>query len=357
VARGQDARQEPAERAAARVAVAQETLAAEVATLRSGEDWRRYLDFQAKLQSYSPNNVMLVACQHARAFADGVVLSAELTYVAGFNTWIALGRAVNKGQHGYEILAPCRYDRRLAADSEGHARALAKTDTPAEGENVEARKVLAGFRVEHVCMSQTTGVELAEPPRPMLLKGEAPPGPGAAVLALIEVCGFAVDTVPDAGAIQGANGQTNWASRTVVVCSDMDDAAMVTTLVHEAAHVLLHEAPPGQYLPRVTKEVEAESVAYAVAATHGMCSDGYSFPYVAAWEGEDAAKAVVATQDRVATAAGWIIEASPALQLSGGKAPGVETAIAAARSARETAAGSRSQSAAEVATEPTGVGL
>ena len=354
MARAQAARQEPAERGVARIAAAQETLAAEVAALRSGEDWRRYLDLEAKLHSYRPNNVMLVVAQHARAFADGVVPSAEPTYVAGFNTWKALGRAVNKGQHGYAILAPCRYDRRVAVDAEGHARTLAKTDTPAEGENVEARKVLAGFRVEHVFdVSQTTGVELAEPPRPVLLQGEAPPGLGAAVLALIEARGFRVDTVPDAQAIQGANGQTNWASRTVVVRADMDDAAMVKTLVHEAAHVLLHEGPPGQYLPRATKEVEAESVAYVVAATHGMASDGYSFPYVAAWAGEDGAKAVVATQGRVAKAARQIIESSPAPHLSGGKPPGADAAAAAARSARVGLERRLSPTTAE----PVGVGL
>jgi len=360
VAHGQDARHESAERAAGRIAVAQETLAAEVAALRSGEDWRRYLGFQAKLHSYSPNNVLLVARQHARAFADGLVPSAEPTYVAGFNTWRALGRAVNKGQHGYAILAPCRYDRRVAVDPEGHTRSLAKTDTPAEGERVEARKVLAGFRVEYVFdVSQTTGVELAEPPRPALLQGEAPPGLGVAVLALIEDSGFQVDTVPGAGAIGGANGQTNWASRTVVVRADMDDAAMVKTLVHEAAHVLLHEGPPGQYLSRATKEVEAESVAYVVASTHGMATAGvYSFPYVAAWAGEDGAKAVVATQGRVAKAARQIIEASPALHLSGGKVPGADAAVAAARSARVGLEGWLSPTTAEPATpEAAGAGL
>ena len=357
--RGQDARKEPAERGAARIAAAQETLAAEVAALRSGEDWQRYLDFQAKLHAYSPNNVMLVARQHARAFADGLVPSAEPTYVGGFNTWRALGRAVNKGQHGYAILAPCRYDRRVAVDPGGHTRTLAKTETPAENENVEARKVLAGFRVEYVFdVSQTTGVELAEPPRPVLLQGEAPPGLGATVLALIEDRGFQVDTAPGAGAIGGANGQTNWVSRTVVVRADMDDAAMVKTLVHEAAHVLLHDGPPGQYLPRATKEVEAESVAYVVAATHGMSSDGYSFPYVAAWAGEDGAKAVVATQGRVAKAARQIIDASPAPHVSGGKAPGADAAVAAARSARVGLEGRLSPTTTEPATaEPAGVGL
>ncbi len=358
MAHGKDARQEAAERGAARIAGAQERLAAEVAALRSGEDWQRYLDFQAKLHAYSPNNVMLVAAQHARAFANGLVPCAEPTYVGGFNTWRTLGRSVERGQHGYAILAPCRYDRRVAVDPEGHARSLAKTNTPAAGENVEARKVLAGFRVEYVFdVSQTTGVELPEPPRPVLLQGEAPPGLGAAVLALIEDRGFQVDTVPDAGAIGGANGQTNWGSRTVVVRADMDDAAMVKTLVHEAAHCVLHEGPPGRYLPRATKEVEAESVAYVVAAAHGMSSAGYSFPYVAAWAGEEGAKAVAGAQGRVATAARQIIEASPAPHVSGGRAPGAPAAIAAARSAREPAAGRQPQSAAEVAPEAAEVGL
>lgn len=359
MARGQPAKQEPAERGAARIAGVQETLTAEVAALRSREDWRRYLDFQAKLHAYSPRNVLLITAQHAREFADGLVPYAEPTYVAGFNTWKALGRAVNKGQHGYAILAPCRYDRRVAVDAEGHVRALAKTDAPAEGENVEARKVLAGFRIEYVFdVSQTTGVELAEPPQPELLQGEAPPGLGAAVATLIEERGFEVSTVPDAGAIGGANGQTNWASRTVLVRADMDDAAMVKTLVHEAAHVLLHEGPPGRYLPRATKEIEAESVAYVVAATHGMASDGYSFPCVAAWAGEDGAKAIVATQGRVATAARQIICASPAPHLSGGKVPGVDAAPAAARSPEVGLDGRLAPTThAPTTPEPPGLGL
>ena len=37
---------------AAKVSEAQRTLAAEVAKLTTGEDWRRFLDFQAKLHAY-----------------------------------------------------------------------------------------------------------------------------------------------------------------------------------------------------------------------------------------------------------------------------------------------------------------
>jgi predicted transcriptional regulator of viral defense system len=88
------------------------------------------------------------------------------------------------------------------------------------------------------------------------------------------------------------------------------------------------------YLPRPLKEVEAESVAYVVASVHGMPTDDYSFPYVAAWAGEDGANAVQATQARVATAARQLIDASPAPHTTGGKVPGVQAAIAAAQQRR-----------------------
>jgi hypothetical protein len=191
--------------------------------------------------------------------------------------------------------------------------------------------VLRGFKVEHVFeLGQTTGAPVPEPVRPILLEGEAPPGLGHAVLEMIEGRGYSVDTVESAAAIGGANGRTDWGARSVVVCADMDDAAMVKTLIHEAAHVLLHEQPPGRYVTRQVKEVEAESVAYVVSVAHGMSTDQYSFPYVAAWAGDNAAGAIQASQGRIAHAARTIIEASPAVHEPGGKVPGAVAAVAAA---------------------------
>jgi hypothetical protein len=323
------------ELAAAKVARAQETLATEVAALQTGEDWQRYLAFQSRLHSYSPNNVMLIVAQHAVAHGEGRVAAPEPSYVAGFNTWRALGRSVDKGQHGYAVLAPCRYKRQVAVDSDGNARRLSLGDGPAEGEAIEHREVLGGFRVEHVFdVSQTSGAEVPEPVRPQLLEGYAPPGLGASVLATIEEAGYRVDTVTSAAAIGGANGQTDWSEKLVLVRSDMDEAAIVKTLIHEAAHVLLHTSPPGMYLTRPTKEVEAESVAYVVASAHRMATGEYSFPYVASWAGEDGGRAVQVTQVRVATAARRVIEASPAPHADGGRVPGAEAAVAAAGSRR-----------------------
>jgi hypothetical protein len=334
-------RQEWQEHAAEKVAAAQEVLEREVASIQSGEDWKRFLDFQSKLHTYSPNNVLLIWRQHVQAFSEGRVTSPEPTYVAGFRTWQALGRQVERGQHGYAVLAPVRRTERVATDAGGNVRRLGRDDRPGDGEVEHARQVLRGFKVEHVFeATMTRGDPLPVPPTPRLLEGEGPAGLAPAVLGLLEARGFTVDTVPDASHIQGANGQTNHGSKTVLVRSDMDDAAMVKTLLHEAAHVLLHDEAPGMFLPRARKEVEAESVAYVVAAAHGMATDDYSFPYVATWAGttgQDAAKEVAATQTRVASAAKALLDVSPAEHTAGGKVPGVEAAIAAARDARVAA--------------------
>ena len=315
-----------------RVTAAQELLAERVAALRTGEDWQRFLAFQAKLHQYSPNNVLLIHFQHAQAHAGGLVGAPEPTYVAGFQTWKALGRSVLKGQTGYAILAPLVGHHRVAVDVAGQDRRLAIGEQAAPDEAEERRRQLRGFRISHVFdVSQTTGEAIPEPTRPQLLRGEAPVGLGAAVLTLIEDRGLSVSTVAGGQAIGGANGQTNWADRTVVVREDMDDAAMVKTLLHEAAHVLLHEGPPGRFLPRPLKEVEAESVAFVVASAHGMATDDYSFPYVAGWAGDDPVAAIQATQRRVAGAARAILEASPAEHGSGGKVPGADLATGRSR--------------------------
>ena len=150
-------------------------------------------------------------------------------------------------------------------------------------------------------------------------------------MELIEANGLTVDTVADASHLQGANGRTTLPSRTVSVRADMDDAAMVKTLIHEAAHVLMHRHPRARYLPRPLKEVEAESVAYVVASVHGMPTDDYSFPYVAGWAGEDADKAIRETQARVNQASRIIIGVSPAEHKVGSKPPGTELAVATLR--------------------------
>lgn len=85
-----------------------------------------------------------------------------LGHVAGFRTWLALGRYVRKGERGLSVLAPVRVKVTAEDGSESWA--------------------LRGFKVEHVFAArQTEGEgEIPEPIRPKLLSGEGPAGACAA---------------------------------------------------------------------------------------------------------------------------------------------------------------------------------
>jgi len=63
-----------------------------VADLATSEGWRRMLAIAARLHDYSPSNILLIGAQRPDA-----------TRVAGIRTWNALGRHVNKGEHGIAI--------------------------------------------------------------------------------------------------------------------------------------------------------------------------------------------------------------------------------------------------------------
>jgi hypothetical protein len=139
-----------------------------------------------RLPAYSPNNVMLIRAQ-AAAFEEGRVPVREPGYVAGFNTWKALGRSVDRGQLGYAVLAPVRGGVRVAVDDAGRVRHLGAGEPPGPGEVEAARQAIRGFKVEYVFSEhQTSGQPLPQPPRPRLLAGEAPPGLGQAVMQLAE---------------------------------------------------------------------------------------------------------------------------------------------------------------------------
>jgi len=336
-------REQAEQQTADRIALAQARIEQAVTEIQSGTDWRNYLALQSKLHSYSATNTWLIYLQHNAAFTEGKVATPwPSSYVAGFHTWKALGRTVDKGQTGYQILAPNAYTRRHAKAADGTIRPLRKGETANPGETEQTRRALRGFRIEHVfAAEQTSGAELPEPPRPALLDGDAPDGLWDAIQAQVQEHGYTVSLVNSAADIDGANGRTTFASKTVQVRADMDEAARVKTLIHELGHVLLHDpdtlkaAFTGKPMPELHHlEVEAESVAFIVADAHGLPSDGYTFPYVASWAGQDGTAAVRKTATRVAAAAKAIIAASTVAHSSGGHVPGAEQALARAAEQR-----------------------
>jgi DNA primase len=321
-----------------------DTLTAAVTSLASGDVWRQMLRAAAKFHHYSPHNVLLITAQCPDAQA-----------VAGYQTWKQLDRQVRKGEKGIAILAPVvrRPRRDLTSDRPGDGAGdgpgdkvgrrgpaargaerdavLATTAGPAgpsealalSGDPHEAVRRLAGFRVVHVFdVSQTDGRDLSAPPRPELLDGAAPAGLLDGLTRQAETAGFTVHvggnrsdgqadfTVVHPG-LAGANGVTDFGARTVQVRPGLSDAQTVKTLAHELGHVLLHE--PADRPAAVTREigeVEAESVAYIVAAAHGLDTTRYTAPYVAGWAAGDV-ELLRLTAERVLTTARQVLTHTP----------------------------------------------
>lgn len=258
-----------------------ERLTAAVDQLVSGDDWRRALEFAARFRSRSFNNTLLIWVQHQAAFEQGWVPEPFPTYVAGYKQWQQLARHVEKGQAGYQILAPVtgRFASSQPANPESWRR-LNRGEKPKPGEVVRTRMV--GVRAAYVWdVSQTTGDPIPEPPAPKLLEGEAPAGLWEGLAAQVRTAGYEMLRVPHEGMIHGANGMTDYTAKQVAVRENMDPAAQVKTLVHELAHVLMHD--PDSEDARTHRgigEVEAESVALMVGAAHGMDTSNYTIPYM-----------------------------------------------------------------------------
>ena len=253
-------------------------LTAAVGALTHTERWRRMLDVAARFHHYSPNNVLLIAVQRPDA-----------TLVAGYRTWAQLGRQVQRGERGIGILAPV----------------VARREPEPEADDALGARTLRGFRAAHVFdVAQTEGRPLHDV-RPRLLSGGSPTGLWDRLATQVYAAGYTLDRGP----CGDANGYADHERRHVRVRDDVGGAQAAKTLAHELAHVLLHQ-PGGPPRERRLCEIEAESVAYVVAAAARMPTGEYSVPYVAGWAGgntdllRDTASRVLTTSRQILVTAG-----------------------------------------------------
>ncbi|SDG83840.1 protein of unknown function [Microbacterium pygmaeum] len=314
--------------AEARLNEVHDRLVRSVEALIETDDWKRSIEFAAHFRSRSFNNTLLIWSQHAAAFEAGRVSETSPTYVAGFKQWHAVDRSVLSGQHGYMIFAPrtARFATTSPLDVSSWRR-LAPRERPRSGEVV--RTGVVGARPAYVWdISQTIGRPIVEVPRPHLLRGVAPAGLWTGLASLVDQEGFTLSLVASATSIGGANGRTDYSTKTVAVRADMDDAARTKTLAHELAHIRLHGPGHEALAHRGIGEVEAESVALMIAAAHGMDTQEYTIPYVATWASSvadaDALVVVQRTGERVRRAAAAVLEMLPSEQMPAGDPPGLD---------------------------------
>jgi len=257
------------------------TLADGVAELTNSTAWRAWLDVQRRFHRYSWGNALLIAAQRRDA-----------TRVAGFHSWLRLGRHVRKGEHGIAILAPIVPRLRVVDGDSGDERWVAGRPH--------------AFRVTHVFdVSQTDGEDLAAPPVSRL-EGSDPKDRYTQLRGVAHGLEFTVeeDYLPD-----GVNGDCNHALRRIRIEVRNGQSHQVKTLAHELGHAILHADRAG--LCREQAELEAESIAYIVCAGLGIDTSEYSFGYLAVWAGggEQARHGIAESAQRIQTAAHRVLDA------------------------------------------------
>jgi hypothetical protein len=244
-----------------------ERLQQAIRQLQSNDGWRAWLRARAALHGYSLNNTLLIAHQaRQRGF--------EPTHVAGFKTWLKLGRCVRRGEKGLRILAPIALKRREEDEEENDERRIY-------------------FRPAHVFdISQTDPLPGAEPvplePPRAPVTGDSHGHLLLPLQALATELGYTVTYEP----LRVADGLCERARRRIRIRRDLAPNERVATLVHELAHALID---PALELGRGREEVVVEAVAYIVCAGAGLDSGCDSVPYIASWGLEEAAEQVAQT--------------------------------------------------------------
>lgn len=241
------------------------------------EKYKEYLKFASKFTDYSARNTLLINLQRPDA-----------TLVAAYGKWKQLGRQVERGQTGIEILAPVAYKTNHVLETERPAvdefgNQLYNPDGTEKMETVANPVTGLAFKKVYVFdVSQTSGKELPEPVTE--LTGDIDSARKEAVFAALKkVTGIDIEFKDIKGGAKGYYSATN---NEIVIKSGMSDAQTLKTAFHEAAHNLLHD--PAKDIvtnksPRNEKEVQAESVAFMVAERFGIDTSEYSFPYIASW--------------------------------------------------------------------------
>ena len=311
-----------AERAAARKAEVEQLLAqitTAVDELSTDRGWLALLRVAAKFHSYSLNNQLLILTQ-----------CPEATAVAGFRAWQALGRQVNKGEHGIRILRPItRRPQTTSTGTETGTETGVDVQTTTTGDpqpgttgtaageagehGTGARRVFGYGGCSVFDVTQTDGPDLpAHSTAPLC--GPAPEGVLEALTAHITGRGWTVEHGPAGGSEAYANMRT----RTIMCQTGRPGAHTVVSLAHEIAHTYLHDPADGfDYAGcRGQAEIEAEAVAYIVATALGVeAAEPYSATYLAGWANGDTGK-VRAAADRVTTTARTLLATLDSVTLS-----------------------------------------
>ena len=236
--------------------------------LYESDRYADYLRTMSKFHDYSLNNTILIAMQGGNL-------------VKGYKQWEKeFDRHVKPGEKAIKILAPSPFTVKKQVEKIDPDTQKPVFDKDGKPVTEEKEIKIPAFRVVSVFdISQTEGKEL--PALTYELTGNVEQYKDF-FAALEKTSPFAMGFEALSG---GVKGRCNYEEKRIIINEGMDELQNIKTAIHEIAHATLHDtalAMP-ERPDRRTREVQAESVAYAVCQHYGLDTSDYSFGYIAGW--------------------------------------------------------------------------
>ena len=267
-----------------------------VEELFTSNRYQEYLKTMAKFHNYSFNNTMLIAMQRPDA-----------TLVTSYKNWQSMGRQVMKGEKGITIIAPAPYKKMKEKEVlDENQRPIMGTDGKPKTEKVEV--TVPHFKAVTVFdIAQTSGEPIQTLAPELLTAAVQDFDSFMQAIQKISPVPIRFDEIDG-----NANGYYHNADKEIVIKKGLSESQTLKTAIHETAHAKLHDREIMESLgvekDRLTKEVEAESVAYCVCSSFGLDTSDYSFPYIAGWSSSREMKEMKASMDVIRKTAGEMID-------------------------------------------------
>ena len=273
-----------------------QSLESGVEELFTSNRYQEFLKTMAKFHNYSFNNTMLIAMQRPDA-----------TLVTSYKNWQSMGRQVMKGEKGITIIAPAPYKKMKEKEVlDENQRPIMGTDGKPKTEQVEV--TVPHFKAVTVFdIAQTSGEPIQTLAPELLTVAVQDFDSFMQAIQKISPVPIRFDEIDG-----NANGYYHNADKEIVIKKGLSESQTLKTAIHETAHAKLHDKEIMESLgvekDRLTKEVEAESVAYCVCSSFGLDTSDYSFPYIAGWSSSREMKEMKASMDVIRKTAGEMID-------------------------------------------------
>ena len=273
-----------------------QSLESGVEELFTSNRYQEFLKTMAKFHNYSFNNTMLIAMQRPDA-----------TLVTSYKNWQSMGRQVMKGEKGITIIAPAPYKKMKEKEVlDENQRPIMGTDGKPKTERVEV--TVPYFKAVTVFdIAQTSGEPIQTLAPELLTAAVQDFDSFMQAIQKISPVPIRFDEIDG-----NANGYYHNADKEIVIKKGLSESQTLKTAIHETAHAKLHDREIMESLgvkkDRLTKEVEAESVAYCVCSSFGLDTSDYSFPYIAGWSSSREMKEMKASMDVIRKTAGEMID-------------------------------------------------